>query len=82
MRPYLEKRGIEIIETDLASGSSSWTTSRPATSWCPAVHKLRSDVAAVFARTIGTDPKNHDVPYLAESQRQHTRPYYLKRRPA
>ena len=44
----------------------------------PAVHKLRTDVAEVFGRTIGTDPKNHDIPYLAESQRQHTRPYYLK----
>jgi L-lactate dehydrogenase complex protein LldF len=31
----------------------------------PAVHKLRSDVAVVFGRTIGTDPKNDDIPYLA-----------------
>ena len=44
----------------------------------PAVHKLRTDVARVFGRTIGTDPKNSNVPYLAESQRQNTRPYYLK----
>jgi L-lactate dehydrogenase complex protein LldF len=42
------------------------------------VHKLRGDVAEVFGRTIGTDPSNTDVPYLAESQRRHTRPYYLK----
>src|SRR6185436_11601719 len=40
-------------------------------------HKLRGDVAEVFADHIGTDRKNHDVPYLAESQRMHTRPYYL-----
>ena len=44
----------------------------------PAVHKLRGDVARVFARTIGTDPSNSDVHYLAESQRQHTRPYFLQ----
>src|SRR6185312_3555808 len=44
----------------------------------PAVHKLKTDVARVFADTIGTDPKNSDVHYLAESQRQHTRPYFLK----
>jgi L-lactate dehydrogenase complex protein LldF len=44
----------------------------------PAVHKLRGDVAEVFSRTIGTDARNTDVLYLAESQRRHTRPYYLK----
>jgi len=44
----------------------------------PAVHKLRGDVAQVFSRTIGTDSKNTEVAYLAESQRKDTRPYYLK----
>ena len=43
----------------------------------PAVHKLRADVAVLFGRTIGTDPKNDDIHYLAESQRHHTRPYFL-----
>ena len=44
----------------------------------PAVHKLKGDVARVFSETIGTDPKNSDVHYLAESQRLHTRPYFLR----
>jgi L-lactate dehydrogenase complex protein LldF len=44
----------------------------------PAVHKLRADVAEVFSRTIGTKKGKTDVPYLAESQRRQTRPYYLK----
>ena len=39
----------------------------------PAVHKLRADVAKVFAATIGSDPRNDDVHYLAESQRMATR---------
>ena len=43
----------------------------------PAVHKLRTDVAEVFARTIGTDPDNSDVHYLAEAQREATRPLIL-----
>ena len=43
----------------------------------PAVHKLRGDVSAVFARTIGSDPGNNDVHYLAEAMRQNTRPYFL-----
>ena len=43
----------------------------------PAVHKLRTDVAEVFAKTIGTDPDNSDVHYLAEAQREATRPLIL-----
>jgi L-lactate dehydrogenase complex protein LldF len=43
----------------------------------PAVHKLRTDVAEVFSRTLGTDPANSDVHYLAEAQRQATRPLIL-----
>ena len=78
MRPFLENRGIEIIETDLGERIQQLDDEPPSHIVVPAVHKLRADVAEVFARTIGTDPKNHDVPYLAESQRQHTRPYYLK----
>ena len=78
MRPFLENRGIEIIETDLGERIQQLDDEPPSHIVVPAVHKLRGDVAEVFGRTIGTDPKNSDVPYLAESQRQHTRPYYLK----
>jgi len=78
MRPFLENRGIEIVETDLGERIQQLDGEPPSHIVVPAVHKLRGDVAQVFSRTIGTDPKKSDVPYLAESQRQHTRPYYLK----
>src|SRR6516165_9291150 len=44
----------------------------------PAVHKLRGDVSTVFSRTIGAEPGNDDVHYLAETQRRTTRPYFLR----
>jgi L-lactate dehydrogenase complex protein LldF len=78
MRPFLESRGVEIVETDLGERIQQLDDEPPSHIVVPAVHKLRGDVAQVFARTIGTDPTNSDVPYLAESQRSHTRPYYLK----
>jgi L-lactate dehydrogenase complex protein LldF len=77
MRPFLDKRGIQVIETDLGERIQQLDGEPPSHIVVPAVHKLRSDVAEVFGKTIGTDPENDDVPYLAESQRQHTRPYYL-----
>ncbi|HEU4351321.1 MAG TPA: lactate utilization protein B [Burkholderiales bacterium] len=78
MRPFLEARGIEIVETDLGERIQQLDDEPPSHIVVPAVHKLRADVAEVFSRTIGTEKKRSDVPYLAESQRQHTRPYYLK----
>ena len=78
MRPFLEKRGIEIMETDLGERIQQLDDEPPSHIVVPAVHKLRADVARVFSETIGTDPKNSDVHYLAESQRQHTRPYFLR----
>jgi L-lactate dehydrogenase complex protein LldF len=78
LRPFLENRGIEVIETDLGERIQQLDDEPPSHIVVPAVHKLRADVAEVFSRTLGTEKGRSDVPYLAESQRQHTRPYYLK----
>lgn len=77
MRPFLEARGIAVMETDLGERIQQLDDEPPSHIVVPAVHKLRADVAAVFARTLGTDPDNHDVHYLAESQRRTTRPSFL-----
>ena len=74
MRPFLEHRGIEVMETDLGERIQQLDDEPPSHIVVPAVHKLRGDVAEVFSKTIGTDPANSDVHYLAESQRNHTRP--------
>jgi L-lactate dehydrogenase complex protein LldF len=62
--------GIEVIETDLGERIQKLDNQDPSHVVVPAVHKLRTDVAAEFAKTIGTDPDNSDVHYLAEAQRQ------------
>ena len=77
MRAYLEPRGIAVIETDLGERIQQLDDEPPSHIVVPAVHKLRADVAEGFARTLGTDPANHDVHYLAESQRRTTRPSFL-----
>ncbi|MFZ2082594.1 MAG: LUD domain-containing protein, partial [Xanthobacteraceae bacterium] len=77
MRPFLETRGIEVIETDLGERIQQLDDEPPSHIVVPAVHKLRGDVSAVFARTIGSEPGNNDVHYLAEAMRQNTRPYFL-----
>ena len=79
MRPFLENRGIEVMETDLGERIQQLDDEPPSHIVVPAVHKLRGDVAqASSPRRSAPTRKNSDVHYLAESQRQHTRPYFLK----
>src|ERR1700722_13253241 len=77
-RHYMASVGIEVIETDLGERIQQLDNEDPSYVVVPAVHKLRTDVAEVFSRTIGTDPENSDVHYLAEAQREATRPLILK----
>lgn len=82
MRDYLEPCGITVMETDLGERIQQLDHQDPSHMVVPAVHKLRADVAELFGKTIGTDPNNSDIHYLAESQRMHTRPYFVREKTA
>ena len=69
--------GFDIVETDLGERIQQLDGEEPSHIVVPATHKLRTDVAKVFAEKLGTDPDNADVHYLAESQREKTRPLIL-----
>jgi len=77
LRDDLAKAGVEVIETDLGERIQQLDDEDPSHVVVPAVHKLRADVARVFAATIGSDPNNDDPPYLAGAQRDATRPLIL-----
>ncbi len=77
LRTDLVKAGIEVVETDLGERIQQLDDEDPSHVVVPAVHKLRTDVAKVFAATIGSDPENDDPPYLAGAQRDATRPLIL-----
>ncbi|TDG04005.1 lactate utilization protein [Paraburkholderia guartelaensis] len=77
MRPYLEDRGITVVETDLGERIQQLDNQMPSHVVVPAVHKLATDVATIFAEKLGTDPDEKDIPALAEAQRQATRPLIL-----
>jgi len=77
MTPYLEKRGIEVTESDLGERIQQLSNEAPSHIVVPAIHKLRSDVAELFARDLGTDPKNSDPHYLTEAMRQNARPRFM-----
>jgi L-lactate dehydrogenase complex protein LldF len=78
MRHALTQAGIHVTETDLGERIQQLDNEAPSHVVVPAVHKLRSDVSDVFARTLGTEKGNDDIHYLAESQRMTTRPLILE----
>ncbi|MFL5283667.1 MAG: lactate utilization protein B [Rhodopila sp.] len=76
-RHYMAGTGIEVVETDLGERIQQLDDEAPSHVVVPAVHKLRRDVAEVFARALGGDPETDDVPALARLQRDTTRPLIL-----
>ena len=60
MREFLVESGIDVTETDLGERIQQLDNEAPSHVVVPSVHKLRSDVAEVFARTLGTEPGNDD----------------------
>ncbi|HEX6914653.1 MAG TPA: LutB/LldF family L-lactate oxidation iron-sulfur protein [Chitinophagaceae bacterium] len=56
LNQYLEKNGIESIETDLGEYIQQLDGEPPYHIVTPAMHKSKEDVAKLFAEKLGTDP--------------------------
>lgn len=78
MREYLEKRGIEIYEADLGERIQQLDNQQPSHIVMPAIHKLRDDVAKLFAEKLGSDPDINDPTYLNSVMRKDMRQHYIK----
>lgn len=57
LNDFLEKNGIESIETDLGEYIQQLDGEPPYHIVTPAMHKSKEDVAKLFADKLGTDPK-------------------------
>ena len=57
LNDYLEKQGIVSVETDLGEYIQQLDGEAPYHIVTPAMHKSKEDVAKLFARKLGTDPK-------------------------
>src|ERR1700752_1113062 len=77
MRPFLERRGIQVTETDLGERIQQLNDQPPTHIVGPAFQKTPEQVAELFHRVYGSDPGNADPVYLAGVMRDHTRPLFL-----
>jgi L-lactate dehydrogenase complex protein LldF len=80
LRPFLERRGIRVTETDLGERIQQLDNQPPAHITGPAIHKTNHDVAILFSQKYGSDPNNEDIAYLAGVMRENTRPDILAAR--
>ena len=77
MTPFLEEKGIGVLETDLGERIQQLSEQIPSHIVMPAIHQTKEDIAKLFAEKIGTDPNNTDPASLNTAMRNNARPKFL-----
>ena len=77
LNPYLESRGIEVIDTDLGERIVQLRHEPPSHIVLPAIHLKKSDVSDTFHEKLGTEKGNYDPTYLTRAARAALREDFL-----
>ena len=78
MNPYLEARGIEVVETDLGERIIQLKGQKPSHIVMPATHLSHDEVGELFEeKGISDEPGNHDPTYLTYRARLSLRNEFL-----
>lgn len=77
LNPYLEERGLEVVDTDLGERIVQFRKEAPSHIVLPAIHLKKSDVSDTFHDKIGTEKGNDDPTYLTRAARTHLREKFL-----
>ena len=77
LNPYLESKGIEVIESDLGERILQLKGAAPSHIVLPAIHLKRQEVGALFEEKLGTEKGNSDPTYLTHAARLHLRDVFL-----
>lgn len=78
LNPYLEIKGIEVIDTDLGERIVQLAKEAPSHIVLPAIHKTKEEVDELFQEHLGTKPSNGNPEYLTNEARKHLRDKFLK----
>ena len=77
LNPFLERHGIEVIDTDLGEWIVQLRGESPSHIVLPAIHIRKEEVGELFHQKIGTEAGATDPKYLAEAARQKLREVFL-----
>ncbi len=77
LNPFLERHGIEVIDTDLGERIVQLDQKPPSHIVMPAIHMKKEEIGDLFHRHLGTTAGATDPQYLAEVARQHLRDKFM-----
>ncbi len=77
LNPYLERHGMDVVDTDLGEWIVQLRGEPPSHIVMPAIHTKREEIGELFHQHIGTKAGATDPQYLAESARQELRRKFL-----
>lgn len=77
LNPYLEKNGIEVVDTDLGERIVQFLNQAPSHIVLPAIHLKKRDISEIFHEKLHTEKGNEDPDYLTHAARIHLREKFL-----
>jgi len=77
LNPFLERNGIEVVDTDLGEWIVQLREEPPSHIVMPAIHTKREEIGELFHEKIGTEKGATDPQYLTEAARQELRQRFL-----
>lgn len=78
LNPFLEERGVEVIDTDLGERIVQFLKQPPSHIVLPAIHLKKSEISDLFHEKLQTEKGNEDPAYLTEAARIHLRHKFLR----
>jgi L-lactate dehydrogenase complex protein LldF len=77
LNPFLERHGLEVVDTDLGERIVQLRHEPPSHIVLPAIHIRKQEVGETFHQYLGTDEGATDPNYLAEAARGHLRSKFM-----
>jgi L-lactate dehydrogenase complex protein LldF len=77
LNPFLEKHGIEVVDTDLGERIVQFLNQPPSHIVMPAIHLKKMAISDIFHEKLQTEKGNDDPYYLTQAARNHLREKFL-----
>jgi len=82
LNPYLEKNGVEVVDTDLGERIVQFLNQPPSHIVLPAIHLKKREISELFHEKLQTEKGNEDPAYLTQAARVHLREKFFAARVA
>ncbi|MCH7401842.1 lactate utilization protein B [Belliella kenyensis] len=77
LNPFLEKHGVDVVDTDLGERIVQLLHQPPSHIVLPAIHLKKGEISDLFHEKLQTEKGNEDPEYLTHAARTHLREKFL-----